>query len=79
MVHVSPRTLQRGIKDALHRSPRELILAVKMKEARRLLETGALRVSEVAYRVGFDNPDHFSRRFKAYHGVPPSALSRSRP
>jgi AraC-like DNA-binding protein len=79
VVHVSPRTLQRGIKDALHRSPRELILAVKMKEARRLLETGALRVSEVAYRVGFDNPDHFSRRFKAYHGVPPSALSRSRP
>ena len=56
VVHVSPRTLQRGIKDALHCSPRELILAVKMKEARRLLESGTLRVSEVAYRVGFENP-----------------------
>ncbi len=78
VVHVSPRTLQRGIKDALRCSPRELILAVKMKEARRLLETGTIRVSEVAYRVGFDTPDHFSRRFKDYHGVPPSTVSRPR-
>lgn len=73
-VHVSPRTLQRGLKEALQCSPREFILAVKMQEARRLLRAGTLRVSEVAYRVGFENPDHFSRRFKAHYRVPPSAM-----
>lgn len=77
-VFVSPRTLQRGLKEALGCSPREFILAVKMQEARQLLEGGTLRVSEVAYRVGFENPDHFSRRFKSYYRVPPSAMLPSR-
>ena len=76
VVHVSPRTLQRGLKEATRCSPREFILAVKMQEARRLLQTAGLRVSEVAYRVGFESPDHFSRRFKSYYRVPPSAISR---
>ncbi len=77
-VHVSPRTLQRALKTALGCSPREFILAVKMRSARRLLEEGAYRVSEVAYRVGFENPDHFSRRFKAYYRVPPSSMRPDR-
>jgi transcriptional regulator GlxA family with amidase domain len=76
VLHVSPRTLERGLKDALGCTPRELILALRMGEARRLLETGALRVNEVGYRVGFDSPEHFSRRFREFHGIAPSAVAR---
>jgi len=71
---VSPRTLQRELKTTLQCSPRDAILAVKMRAARRMLESGELRVSEVAYRVGFETPFHFSRRFKQHFGHPPSAL-----
>lgn len=71
-VHVSLRTLQRHLTATLGCSPGELILAVKMRAARRLLERGDLQVQEVAHRLGYDDPAHFSRRFKVYHGVAPA-------
>lgn len=71
---VSLRTLERHVGEALHCTPRELILAVKMREARQLLEQGAWQVQEVARRVGYDDPAHFSRRFKSYFGAPPAAV-----
>ncbi len=76
-LHTTPRTLQRGIRRALEATPRELILAVRMTEAKRLLKTGVHRVSEVGYMVGFEDPAHFSRRFKAYFRCAPSEFVRS--
>jgi AraC-like DNA-binding protein len=73
-MHVTPRTLQRGLQRSLECTPRELLLTVRMREAKRLLKTGAYRVSEAAYEVGFEDPAHFSRRFKAYYGCTPSEL-----
>lgn len=74
---VSLRTLERGLATTLECTPRQLILAMKMREARRLLECEDLTVSEVAYRLGFSSPGHFSRRFSAFYREPPSAV-RSR-
>lgn len=73
-LHMTSRTLQRGVRRALDCTPRELIQTVKMTEAKRLLKTGVHRVSDVGYMVGFEDPGHFSRRFKAYFGCTPSAL-----
>ena len=39
--------------------------------ARQLLETSAMNVSEVAHRVGFEDPYYFSRVFKAAMGISP--------
>ncbi len=75
-LHLTPRTLQRGIRRGLTCTPRELILAVRMTEAKRLLKTGVLRVSEVGYQVGFGDPAHFSRRFKAYFRCTPSEFAQ---
>ena len=77
-IGVSPRTLQRACQDALGASPRDVILAAKMQRARDLLAGGGWRVSEVAERIGFDSPYHFSRRFQDLFGQPPSALIPSR-
>ncbi len=70
---VSLRTLERGLALTLECTPRQLILALKMREARRLLRNGA-RVAEAAERVGFANPFHFSRRFKEFFHVSPSEV-----
>jgi len=70
---VSLRTLERGLAQTLACSPRQLILAVKMREARRLLLQGG-RVSEVADRLGFTSAFHFSRRFKEFYHAAPSEL-----
>ena len=71
---VSLRTLQRGLDYALDCTPSQLILTVKMREARRLLAAGDLRVADVAERVGYADPFHFSRRFKAFWGRSPSGM-----
>jgi len=75
-INVSLRSLERGLALALGCAPRELILAVKMREARKLLERGELNVTGVACRLGFSSPSHFSRRFRAFFKVPPSEISR---
>jgi AraC-like DNA-binding protein len=76
-LNVSLRTLERGISAAFGCTPTQLIGAMKMREARRLLATGACRVSEVALQLDFCNPQHFSRRFKAFYGITPrQATSR---
>jgi AraC-like DNA-binding protein len=44
----------------------------RMHEAALLLRTSGLRANEVARRVGFSDPLHFSRVFRATYYVPPS-------
>ncbi len=75
-LNVSLRSLERGLSLALDCTPQELILAIKMREARRLLECGEFNVTGVAARLGFSSPSHFSRRFRAFYKVPPSAFVR---
>jgi AraC family transcriptional regulator len=55
-------------------SPYQYMLQRKMAMAAEfLIDTGGL-VKEAAQLVGFEDPFHFARCFKAVHGVPPSAL-----
>ncbi len=57
-------------------SPYQYLLRRKMNLAAEfLVETGGL-VKEAAQRVGFDDPYHFSRCFKAVHGIAPRELLR---
>ncbi len=59
-------------------SPYQYLLRRKMNiAAEHLVENGGL-VKEVAQRVGFADPYHFSRAFKSVHGVAPRALLRYR-
>ncbi len=71
-LHVSLRTLERGLARYLECTPRQLILAMRMREARRILASGECMVKEVAYRLGFADPYHFSRCFKSFYHVAPS-------
>ena len=77
-LNLSLRSLQRGLSTSLACTPRELILAVKMREAKRLLLDDECRVQEAARAVGFDDPFHFSRRFKTYYEMSPSDMQTRR-
>ena len=55
-------------------SPYQYLLRRKMNLAAAFLVEGRGLVKEAAQRVGFADPYHFSRCFKAVHGVAPSAL-----
>lgn len=53
---------------------RTYINNIRIAEAERLLKSSSLSVSEVGYKVGFNDPSSFSKTFKKTTGKPPSSL-----
>jgi AraC-like DNA-binding protein len=43
-----------------------------LQEARRLLLAGETDVARAGYRVGYEDPSHFSREYKRLFGKPPT-------
>ncbi len=76
-MHTSLRSLQRRLRDGMDTSPQDLVLAARLEAAHALLRQGGLRVSEVAFRVGFEDLSHFSKRFRAAYGAAPSQVNRN--
>lgn len=52
-------------------SPNELIKMKRLNRSAELLKQGELTISEVSYRVGFEDPFYFSKCFKAHFGCTP--------
>ncbi len=68
---VSRVQLFKKIKAATGTSPSQLIRKIRLETAERLLIENSTTVSEVAYKVGFSNPNSFSRSFKDHFGKSP--------
>jgi len=75
-LHMSQSALAHTCKAILGAPPARLFLQCRMDYARRLLATSCLSVKQVAGRVGFDDPYHFSRTFKKIIGRSPSESRR---
>ena len=69
-------TCYRKIKDATGMTPNDYLRKARLKRAAELLLDDRLNVSEVAYRVGFEDLSYFSKCFKAYFGIAPSGFVR---
>jgi AraC-like DNA-binding protein len=52
-------------------SPLQFQKQLRLQEARRLMLSEDLDAAEAGYRVGYDDPSHFSREYKRYFGEPP--------
>ncbi len=65
--------LYQKIKAATGASPSEILRQYRLETAKRLLQKSDLTISEIAYRVGFSNPNSFTRAFKGKFGSPPSS------
>ncbi|MCB0597318.1 MAG: response regulator, partial [Phaeodactylibacter sp.] len=62
----------RKIKALTDLSTSRYIHIARLDKAYGLLKNPELNISEVAYRVGFKDPSHFSRAFSQYFGMPPN-------
>lgn len=69
------RTLQARLRLLAPQGAARWVLERRLMHARLLLDRG-LAVGEVARRLGFANPYHFSRVCRRLHGAPPTALRR---
>jgi signal transduction histidine kinase/ligand-binding sensor domain-containing protein/DNA-binding response OmpR family regulator len=54
------------------KTPIEFIRVLRLKRAAQLLQKSQLRVSEIAYEVGFNNPKYFSKYFREEFNMLPS-------
>lgn len=52
-------------------SPLQFQKQLRLQEARRLMLAESLDAAEAGYRVGYDDPSHFSREYKRHFGHPP--------
>ena len=66
--------LYRKIKKITGTGPNELILDIRIRYAKELLNSTSKQISEIAYLVGFSSPSHFSERFKKREGIGPKAF-----
>ena len=77
LLHVSPRTLHRQLKEE-GASLQQLKDEVRLEKARELLYRTDKPVKQVAAAVGFRNEKSFSRAFRAWTGRSPAALREER-
>jgi LacI family transcriptional regulator len=68
---VSRATLDRALAADIGISPAKLLARLRLDEAKRLLRTSGLSVSEIAYKVGYCNPAYFVNTFRRATGSPP--------
>lgn len=74
--HVSPNYLSYLFKKNTGFNLWEYVIKLRMEESKRLLQQTDLRRYEIAERVGYESPEHFSKIFKKYYGVSPSELKK---
>lgn len=70
--HLSVSSFKRKFSEVYNQSPKKYLTIKKVEKAAELLKTQPLRVSEIAYDVGFDSVATFNRNFIAQYGKSPS-------
>ena len=75
LLTISYSQLYRKLKTLKQSSPVIYIRSFRLEKAKKLLaETAGITISEVAYKVGFDDPNYFSRVFSEHFGQSPNSM-----
>ena len=76
-IGLSRRHLNRKIRALTNLSPTDFIRTLRLHKAARLLKNTSGTVSEIAYKVGFNNLSYFSKSFHRHFGKVPSDFLNS--
>ncbi len=76
-LHVSPGYLSDMLRELTGQNAQHHIHSYLIEEAKELLSTTTLSASEIAYRLGFEHPQSFSRLFKQKTDLSPSDFRNS--
>jgi len=75
-MNMSHSSFYRKVKGLTGVSAQEFVRKIRLRNCRRLLETGRYTVSEAAYMTGFTHMSHFRTCFKEEFGLLPSEVGR---
>ncbi|SEJ75488.1 AraC-type DNA-binding protein [Dyadobacter sp. SG02] len=76
-LNISARTLSDLTNQTLNKTPSQMIQERVTLEAQRLLVHSSQQISQIGYRLGFEDPSYFVKFFKKHSGVSPSEFRRS--
>jgi AraC-like DNA-binding protein len=74
---VQARQITNTISDTFGCNFKTYVNQIRINESKRLLQETELHIGEIAYKVGFNSPNHFNRVFKSFTGESPSEFLES--
>ncbi|MCZ8511061.1 helix-turn-helix domain-containing protein [Paenibacillus filicis] len=77
-VNLSPSRFAHLFKEQTGEAVMEMLIKLRLKHAKRLLDLTRLSVAEVAAETGFQNAFYFTRQFTAFCGCPPSLYRKQK-
>ena len=75
-MQMSQVQVYRKLKALTGKTPTQYMRILRMKKAMELLTTTNLNISEIAYDLGFSDPNYFSRTFQLVYGKTPSSVRK---
>ena len=75
-IGMSRRHLYRKIKAITNLSTSDFIRILRLQRAAGMLKNASGTISEIAYKVGFNNLSHFSKTFREHFGKLPSEFTK---
>jgi len=75
-MNMSQVQVYRKLKALTGKTPTQYIRFIRMEKAMTLLKTTTLNISEIAYDLGFSDPNYFSRTFQQVYGQTPSSIRK---
>ncbi|MEZ4955913.1 MAG: response regulator [Saprospiraceae bacterium] len=76
VVKRSSTQVNRKLKALTGKTPSQFIRSIRLRKAFELLKTTDLNISEIAYEVGFNDPNYFTRSFSEEFGHPPNKVRK---
>ncbi len=73
---LNPRTFARRFREATGHQPMDYVHALRVEEAKQLLEANTSSVEEIGHMVGYEDPSSFRRLFKRKAGLTPAVYRR---
>ncbi len=75
-LHLSHTQVYRKIKAITGETPVHLIRIIRLQRGLELLKNSEKNISEIAFEVGFKDPNYFSRAFNQEYGKSPSSIRK---
>ncbi|WP_322969133.1 AraC family transcriptional regulator [Faecalibacter sp. LW9] len=74
---ISEYLLKDGFKKLYNNTVYGFVLDKKLEIAKARLEEGEMKVKEIAFEIGYENPSHFISAFKKKYGITPKQFTKT--
>lgn len=76
-MQMSHSQFYRKLKALTNKTPSQFLRTIRLKKAKLLLQENQFNISEIAYEVGFSDPNYFIRLFRQEFGESPNSYRKS--